>query len=29
LLSYGGTRDPRTGEVWGGVVQTGATVSLS
>jgi tetratricopeptide (TPR) repeat protein len=26
LLSYAGTTDPRTGQVWGGVVKTGARV---
>lgn len=29
LLSLAGATDPRTGVVWGGVVSTGATVSLS
>lgn len=29
LLSYAGTRDPRTGATWGGVVATGGTVSAS
>lgn len=29
LLSYAGTRDPRTGTVWGGVVGTGASLGLS
>ena len=29
LLSYAGTRDPRTGAVWGGVVATGATLGMS
>ncbi len=29
LLSYAGTRDPRTGMIWGGVLTTGATLGLS
>ncbi len=29
LLSYAGTRDPRTGVTWGGVLTTGATLGLS
>ena len=29
LLSYAGTRDPRTGSTWGGVVATGGTISAS
>ncbi|CAM2787563.1 Cellulose synthase operon protein C precursor [Legionella steigerwaltii] len=29
LLSFGGARDPNTGIVWGGVVATGLTLSLS
>ena len=29
LLSYAGTRDPRTGATWGGVVATGGTISAS
>jgi len=29
LLSFAGARDPRTGKVWGGVVATGAALSLS
>ncbi|HEY0664591.1 MAG TPA: cellulose synthase subunit BcsC-related outer membrane protein [Gallionella sp.] len=29
LLSYSGTRDPNTGEVWGGVVATGGNFGLS
>ncbi len=29
LLSYAGTRDPRTGAVWGGVVATGTTLGMS
>lgn len=29
LLSLAGTTDPRTGTVWGGVLATGATLSLS
>lgn len=29
LLSYAGARDPRTGIVWGGVVATGPSLSLS
>lgn len=29
LLSFSGTRDPYTGEVWGGVVATGARLGLS
>lgn len=29
LLSYAGTRDPRTGQVWGGVVATGGRLGLS
>lgn len=29
LLSYAGTRDPRTGQVWGGVVATGARLGIS
>ena len=29
LLSYAGTRDPVTGSIWGGMVATGGTVSLS
>lgn len=29
LLSFSGTRDPNTGIVWGGVVATGLTLSLS
>ncbi len=29
LLSYAGTRDPRTGAIWGGVVSTGANFGLS
>jgi hypothetical protein len=29
LLSYAGTRDPRTGQVWGGVVATGVRLGLS
>ncbi|CAN5795010.1 hypothetical protein BH09PSE5_BH09PSE5_42800 [soil metagenome] len=28
LLTYAGTRDPITGEVWGGVTQTGLTLRL-
>lgn len=29
LLSYAGTKDPRTGTVWGGVVATGVRLGLS
>jgi len=29
LLSYAGTRDPATGQIWGGVVSTGARFGLS
>lgn len=29
LLSFAGTKDPRTGTVWGGVVATGARLGLS
>lgn len=29
LLAYAGTRDPATGEIWGGVVETGARLGLS
>ncbi|HEX5362849.1 MAG TPA: cellulose synthase subunit BcsC-related outer membrane protein [Gallionella sp.] len=29
LLSYAGTRDPRTGQVWGGVVATGGRLGIS
>ncbi len=29
LLSYAGTKDPRTGAVWGGVVATGVRLGLS
>ncbi|MDH5540248.1 MAG: cellulose synthase subunit BcsC-related outer membrane protein, partial [Rhizobacter sp.] len=29
LLSYAGTRDPRTGQTWGGVQATGARLGLS
>lgn len=29
LLSFAGAKDPRTGKVWGGVVATGAALSLS
>jgi tetratricopeptide (TPR) repeat protein len=29
LLAYAGTRDPATGEIWGGVVKTGARLGLS
>lgn len=29
LLSYAGTQDPRTGQVWGGVVATGGRLGLS
>jgi tetratricopeptide (TPR) repeat protein len=29
LLSYSGTRDPNTGEIWGGVVATGGNFGLS
>lgn len=29
LLSYAGTRDPRTGMIWGGVLTSGATFGLS
>lgn len=29
LLSYAGTKDPRTGDIWGGVVGTGASLGMS
>lgn len=29
LLSFAGTRDPRTGMIWGGVLTTGVTLGLS
>ncbi len=29
LLSYAGTRDPRSGQIWGGVVATGGHLGLS